>query len=93
MDNVASCCELCGREAPLTFHHLIPKALHKKAFYQKRYTKEEMQTTGLMICQQCHSTIHRFFDLKDLGKFYHSKALLLTDERFASYIAWAKKQH
>ena len=39
-------CDLCGRDKPLTFHHLIPKALHRRRRYQKRDTKRKMRSAA-----------------------------------------------
>lgn len=33
-------CDLCQREQPLTFHHLIPVCLHKNKWFKKNYTRE-----------------------------------------------------
>ena len=30
-------CELCQRERELTFHHLIPKKVHRRAFFRRTY--------------------------------------------------------
>ncbi len=40
-------CELCQRSAPLTRHHLIPKALHGKTYVRKRFAREERITATL----------------------------------------------
>ena len=33
-------CQLCGRETPLQFHHLIPRKVHKRAYFARRYDRE-----------------------------------------------------
>ena len=55
-------CELCGSEIDeLNFHHLIPRTLHSNKWFEKRYTKQYMRETGIMICKFiCHGQIHRF---------------------------------
>ena len=60
-------CELCGRDKPLTFHHLIPRKNHNKNRFRKRYAKGEMRTRGLYLCRPRHSGIHDLIDEKELG--------------------------
>jgi hypothetical protein len=85
-------CELCGRDQPLTFHHLIPKAVHSKKKFQKRFTKEQMQE-GIDICRKCHSGIHDIIeDEKELADKYYTKALLLEHEGIVKHVAWVRKQ-
>ncbi len=85
-------CELCGNDKELTFHHLIPKLMHSKPRFQKRYTKKEMQTRGLYICRCCHSGLHDLFSEKELGESYNTKELLLAHEGVKKHVAWAAKQ-
>jgi hypothetical protein len=86
-------CALCGREEKLTFHHLIPVAVHRKQRYILRYGKDEMRNRGLMICQLCHSGIHDLFpDEKTLADAFNTQALLESEPRMAKHIAWVKKQ-
>ncbi len=86
-------CGLCCRIATLTFHHLIPLAVHRKKRYLNRFGKEEMQRRGLMLCNLCHNAIHEFFpDEKVLADHFHTKELLVADARMAKHIEWARKQ-
>lgn len=85
-------CELCGRDKPLTFHHLIPRAVHGKRRYQKRYTKDELRHRGLNICRLCHSGIHDLISEKELAESFTSKAELLAHEGVARHVAWVRKQ-
>ncbi len=86
-------CELCGRHVPLTFHHLIPRAVHRKPRFQKRYTKQEMKDRGLWICNLCHGGIHNLIeDEKELAERYNTKELLLGHEGVARHITWVRKQ-
>lgn len=86
-------CELCGREQPLTEHHLIPRAVHGKKYFQKRFTKEDMTHRRISICRKCHKGIHRIVpDEKELARNYNTKARLLADERIAKHVAWVAKQ-
>lgn len=85
-------CELCQRVQPLTKHHLIPKAVHTKKRYIKRYGKQEMRDRGLMICKQCHDGIHDLYPEKELANNFPSKELLVEDERVRRHIGWVRKQ-
>lgn len=86
-------CELCGREKPLTEHHLIPRAVHNKSYFKKRFSKEEMKHRRISICRACHSGIHRLIpDEKELARHYHTKELLLADERIAKHVAYVRKK-
>lgn len=86
-------CELCERTHRLTFHHLIPRTLHKNKWFKKRYTREEMTSRGLDLCRDCHSAIHALIPSeKTLGRDYNTKAALLAHEPLARYVAWVSTQ-
>jgi hypothetical protein len=86
-------CELCGRVKPLTRHHLIPRAVHRKRRYKVRYEKQEMQRRSIMVCRLCHDGIHDLFpDEKQLAERFNTKEDLLADERLRKHIAWVRKQ-
>ena len=36
-------CACCQRLVPLTFHHLIPKKVHRRAHFKRRFSKTELQ--------------------------------------------------
>ncbi len=92
-DPPADACDLCERVAPLTFHHLIPRAVHKKPRFQKTFTKAEMRQTGLSLCQLCHDGIHDLIpDEKQLAREYHTRELLLAHPGIARHVAWVRKQ-
>lgn len=88
-----NCCELCGRERPLTKHHLIPRAVHTKKKFIERFGKEEMNRRGIKVCKLCHSGIHDIIPKeKELAESFNTKELLLADERIQKHIKWARKQ-
>lgn len=43
-------CEICEREVPLTFHHLVPRATHAKARKRGWHT-EEVLGSGAWLCR------------------------------------------
>ena len=92
MNESADTCAFCERERPLTFHHLIPKKVHKKPMLQKKYSKEEMLTLGILLCSDCHSTIHRHIDHIELARLYHTKEALLGHPEISKFVKWVSKQ-
>jgi 5-methylcytosine-specific restriction endonuclease McrA len=84
-------CALCGQERSLTFHHLIPRKLHRRTAFKKSYSKEELNQ-GIHICVLCHRGIHRLYDEMALGKRLNTLAALLSDEAIQRHIQWVAKQ-
>jgi hypothetical protein len=86
-------CELCGRDKPLTEHHLLPRAIHRRKRFVERYGKQELRSRKLMICRLCHNGIHDLIpDEKELAEQYHTKELLLGHEGIRRHVAWVRKQ-
>ncbi|WP_116128212.1 hypothetical protein [Lewinella sp. IMCC34183] len=86
-------CELCHRTKPLTEHHLIPRAVHRKNYFVKNFTKEDMTHRRISICRACHKGIHRLIpDEKELARDYNTKEKLLADERIRRHVEWVAKQ-
>jgi len=85
-------CVLCEREHLLTFHHLIPKTLHKNKWFKKNFTKEQMNE-GIDICKDdCHKQIHILISEKELGKSYNTVQKLLNHKEVKKYIKWLKER-
>lgn len=90
---MSSACELCGREKPLTKHHLIPRAVHGKARFRRRYSKTEMHTRSIMICRLCHNGIHDLIpDEKQLAEQFNTLDALRAHEGLQRHVAWVRKQ-
>lgn len=85
-------CELCGREKPLTKHHLIPRAVHTKKRYIRKHGKQEMRERGADLCKLCHDGIHDLYDEKTLANDFNTRELLLEDESIRRHVAWVRKQ-
>jgi len=88
LPDLPDACELCRRQAPLTRHHLIPKALHGKRYVRKRFAREERITATLWVCCPCHNQIHRLFSEKELALIYNSREALLADSRLCTFVEW-----
>ncbi len=84
-------CPLCGRDTDLTFHHLIPRKVHRRAHFKKNYSKAEL-SNGVDICRTCHSGIHRRYDEMDLAKRLSNIQALREDNELARFFAWVAKQ-
>lgn len=84
-------CQLCQRECQLTFHHLIPRKMHRRSYFKKHYSKIQLQM-GVMLCKACHKAIHLFYDEMTLGKHFNTLEALSQDEKIQTHVAWAKKQ-
>jgi hypothetical protein len=78
---------------PLTFHHLVPRGVHRRQRFVQRYGKGEMRAAGLWICRLCHCGIHEIIpNEKILAESYYTKELLLGHEGIARHVAWVRKQ-
>jgi hypothetical protein len=84
-------CPLCERHTALTFHHLIPRKLHRRQHFLKHYTREQ-RNAGTMICRQCHDGIHRLFDEMTLGKHLNTLAALREEPRLMRHVQWVARQ-
>lgn len=80
----ADACELCGSPENLTRHHLCPRLKCKN-----KYKKIENDDSNILIvCEDCHRTIHAYFDENQLRDLYPSKDALLGNEKFAAFVEW-----
>jgi len=84
-------CALCKRKTALTFHHLIPRKLHRRNFYRRKYTREELNR-GVEICRFCHNGVHALYDESVLAKYFNSLEALQADEALQKHVGWVAKQ-
>ncbi len=84
-------CALCGRTAPLTFHHLIPRKLHRRARFRRLYTRDEL-ARGVDLCRLCHDGIHDLYDEMTLARSLPTIADLRSDPRIRRHAAWVRRQ-
>lgn len=86
-------CELCGRAVPLTFHHLVPRGVHRRTRFIRRHGKDKMRSSGLWVCRLCHSGIHAIIpNERELAESYSTKERLLGHEGIARHVAWVSRQ-
>lgn len=84
-------CALCGRETSLTFHHLIPKKMHRRARFRKHYTREQLNA-GIDICMRCHRGVHRLHDEMTLATQLNSLEALREDQAVQRHAGWVRRQ-
>lgn len=84
-------CPLCQREMALTFHHLIPRAMHRRNYFRKHYSRTEL-AQGVDMCRPCHSAVHRFFTEMQLAKELNTLEKLLSQPEVQKHIVWMGKQ-
>ena len=85
------CCALCGRQGTLTFHHLIPKKMHRRPRFKKQFARSEL-ARGIDICRLCHDGIHALYDEMTLGQSLRTLADLKNDAAIRKHAAWVRKQ-
>lgn len=74
-------CPLCNRTGcEMSDHHLVPK--------ERGGAKQEQ----VLICNDCHKTIHAFFDNRELEQTLSSVEALRANERFAKHLLWLSKR-
>jgi len=85
-------CALCGRENELTFHHLIPRTLHKNKWFKKNFTREEMNH-GVDLCKyECHREVHNLISEKEMGRSYNTLEKLKRHPKVKKYIKFIKNK-
>jgi len=84
-------CPCCGREVPLTFHHLIPRKVHRRPRFRKHYDRETLNM-GLFLCRRCHSGIHKRYDELTLAREFNTPEALLADPDLKRHFEWVSRQ-
>lgn len=81
-------CEICGRDwVPLTYHHLIPRAVHAKALRRGWHAEADLQAAA-WLCRACHSFVHRLEGNEALAREYYTVERLLEREEVRAFAAW-----
>lgn len=84
-------CGLCARETALTFHHLIPRKLHRRTRFAKNYTREQ-RNEGVMLCRRCHRGLHKLYGEMELGTRLNTLEALREDPAIARHVTWVARQ-
>ncbi|WP_202978889.1 hypothetical protein [Halomicronema hongdechloris] len=75
----------------LTFHHLIPKKLHRRTRFKKTYSKADLNR-GVYVCRLCHNGIHDHYDEMTLAKEFPTVDKLQADPQIRRHSQWVAKQ-
>lgn len=84
-------CDLCERETALTFHHLIPRKMHRRPRFRKDYSREQLNR-GISLCRRCHTGLHRLYDEMTLAKHLNTLEALQQDEAVKRHVGWVARQ-
>ncbi|KAJ7364681.1 hypothetical protein DFH08DRAFT_839759 [Mycena albidolilacea] len=84
-------CEICEREVPLTYHHLIPRSTHAKAA-KKKWHPPSMLNSVAWLCRPCHTVVHHVATNEELAQHYFSVSLLLERDDIRRWGKYASKQ-
>lgn len=88
---LASGCEICDRDwIPLTYHHLIPRALHAKVLKRGWHREDQLENVA-WLCRACHSFVHRVATNEELAREAYTVDLLLEREDVLKFAAWVGK--
>ncbi|KAK5081319.1 hypothetical protein LTR05_008113 [Lithohypha guttulata] len=84
-------CEICDRDwVPMTYHHLIPKAVHAKV--QKRGWHEESQLNSVAwLCRACHTFVHRMASNEELAKEWFTVERICERDDVQKWANWVRK--
>jgi hypothetical protein len=75
----------------LTFHHLIPRKLHRRPRFRKQYERERL-AQGIYVCRECHNAIHTTYTEMELAQGLASPEALLADPVLSRHFAWLSRQ-
>jgi hypothetical protein len=84
-------CPACKRETALSFHHLVPRKAHRRGFFRKRYSRQQLGL-GIYVCRLCHDGIHSHFDEMTLAKQFSDPEKLLAEPALQAHFAWVARQ-
>ena len=84
-------CPCCGRRLPLTFHHLIPRKLHRRRHFRKHYSSRVL-ARGVYVCRDCHDAIHRTYSEMELARDFATVSALLEDAALRKHFDWLARQ-
>ncbi|KAF7334635.1 hypothetical protein MVEN_02293900 [Mycena venus] len=84
-------CEICEREVPLTYHHLIPRSTHAKVV-KKKWHPASMLNSVAWLCRPCHTAVHQVATNEELAQKYYTVSLLLEREDIQRWGKYASKQ-
>ena len=86
-----SACEICERDwVPLTYHHLIPRAVHAKVLKRGWHEERELNSVA-WLCRACHSFVHRMASNEELAKEWYTVEKICEREDVQKWASWVGK--
>ncbi|PGH27582.1 hypothetical protein AJ80_00824 [Polytolypa hystricis UAMH7299] len=86
-----SACEICARDwIPLSYHHLIPKAVHAKIL-KRKWHEEWMLNSVAWLCRACHNFVHQMASNEELAKEWYTIERILQREDVQAWASWVSK--
>ena len=82
-------CDLCGRKADLTRHHLLPKS--QRSSFKHKLTEAELDATA-WLCEDCHGFINQVLRAREMAKHYRTLEALRGHPKIAAFIRWVAKR-
>lgn len=84
----ASACEICDRDwIGLTYHHLIPRAVHAKVLKRGWHPEAKLNDVA-WLCRACHSFVHRMAGNEELAREWWSVERILEREDVQRWRGW-----
>lgn len=81
-------CEICERDwIPLSYHHLIPRAVHEKVVKRGWHQMADLQNVA-WLCGACHRFVHNFKSHEQLAREYYTVDLLLAADEVQKFASW-----
>ncbi len=75
----------------LTFHHLIPRKMHRRTRFARQYDKHTLNL-GVYICRDCHKGVHKTYDEMELATRFNTPQSLVDCPKLRKHFAWVAKQ-
>lgn len=83
-----SACEICDRDwITLTYHHLIPRAVHAKVLKRGWHPEHKLDSVA-WLCRACHSFVHRMAGNEDLAREWFTVERILGREDVQRWRGW-----
>jgi hypothetical protein len=60
---------------------------HSNKWFEKNFTKVDMQSGGINVCRECPTAIQCFLSEKKLGRNYNTLEKLRAHEALAGFVA------
>ncbi len=91
VDTKLSACEICDRDwVPMTYHHLVPRAVHAKVLKRGWHEERELNSVA-WLCRACHSFVHRMAGNEELAREWFTIEKICEREDVQKWAMWVGK--